>query len=48
MKLKVIVFKEKQSNPKEWTDVVYRGSYKVIYEKELYEKWFNLRKSNSL
>ena len=47
MELKVIKFKEKQSNSKEWIDVVYRG-HKVIYEKKLHEKWFNLHKSISL
>ena len=46
MKLKVIVFKEKQSNPKEWTDIVYRGSYKVICIKKLHKRWRNLHKDN--
>lgn len=48
MKLKIIKFKDKQLVPEKLFDVVYRGANKVIYEKKLYEKWFNLRKSSSL
>lgn len=47
MKLEIIKFKDKQLVPKELFGVVYRG-HKVIYEKKIYEKWFNLRKSISL
>lgn len=48
MKLKIIKFKDKQLVPEKLFGVVYRETHKVIYEKKLYEKWFNLRKSNSL
>lgn len=48
MKLKIIKFKDNQLNPEKLFDVVYREAHKVIYEKKLREKWFNLRKSISL
>lgn len=48
MNLKVIKFEDKQLGPEKLFGVVYRETYKVIYEKKLYEKWFNLRRSISL
>ena len=47
MKIEVIKFKDNQLNPEKLFGVVYRG-HKVIYEKKLHEKWFNLHKSISL
>lgn len=32
MKLKVIAFKEKQSNPKEWTDVLYTEFFIIKFK----------------
>lgn len=48
MKLKIIKFKDKQLVPEKLFNVVCRGVNKVIYEKKLHEKWFNLHKSISL
>lgn len=48
MKLKIIKFKNKQLIPEKQFDEVYRGVHKVIYEKKLYERWFNLPKSISI
>lgn len=44
MKLEVIKFKNNQLNSEKLLDAVYRGTYKVIYNKKLYEKWFNISK----
>lgn len=48
MNLKVIKFEDKQLVPEKKFDIVYREAHKVIYEKKLREKWFNLPKSISL
>lgn len=45
MKLEVIKFKANQLNPQKLLNAVYRGTYKVIYNKKLYEKWFNIDKN---
>lgn len=47
MKLKIIKLEDKKLNPEKLFDVVYRGC-KVIYEKKLHERWFNLPKSISV
>lgn len=46
MNLKIIKLEDKQSNPEEWIDVVYRGTHKVIYTKKLHKRWHNLHKDN--